>query len=223
MNFSKTFSILFVCFGFLLYAQSEEKPNMLVDEYGKEYYYDAKLRAKVYEIEGEKVMIFDELEIQAKPRFNNQLDRNYYYFINKRLDRVYPLFLIALEQYRNLQEEIKTLNNKEKRKYIKAKQDALAQQYEKQLRDLTTTEGRIFAKLMNRATGKTVFEIIKELRGGVSAFFWNVKGNIADVELKKEYNPRKYRDDEYLEALLKSNWGIGHLKPYKGHENFVVK
>lgn len=223
MNFSKTFSILFVCFGFLLHAQNGKKPTMLIDEYGKEYYYDAKLRAKVYEIEGEKVMIFDELELQAKPRFNNQLDRNYYYFINKKLDRVYPLFLIALGQYRNLQEEIKSLNGKEKRKYIKAKQDALAQQYEKQLRNLTTTEGKVFTKLIYRATGKSVFEIIKELRGGVSAFFWNIKGNMADIELKREYNPRKYREDEFLESLLKSNWSLGKLKPYEGYENFVVR
>jgi hypothetical protein len=37
---------------------------------------------------------------------------------------------------------------------------------------------------MNRATGKNVYEIIKELRGGWSAFWWNVKGKMADIDLK---------------------------------------
>ncbi len=37
---------------------------------------------------------------------------------------------------------------------------------------------------MYRATGKSVYDIIKELRGGWSAFWWNVKGNI-DVDIKE--------------------------------------
>ena len=38
---------------------------------------------------------------------------------------------------------------------------------------------------MNRSTGKTVYELIKELKGGFNAFLWNVKGNVADIDLKK--------------------------------------
>ena len=57
---------------------------MLIDEYGKEYYYDNVLKAKVYEIDGERIVIMDELYLGAKPKFNNQLDRNYYFFLNKK-------------------------------------------------------------------------------------------------------------------------------------------
>lgn len=223
MIFRKLHTILIFSWVFLFNAQQDSPYPMLKDEYGKEYYYDNKLKAKVYEIEGEKVIVFDELELQAKPKFNNQLDRNYYYFINKKLARVYPLFIVALDEYKTLQTEIASMKGNDKRKYIKKRQNELASQYEKRLRDLTTSEGQIFAKLMNRATGKTVYEIIKELRGGVSAFFWNIKGNMADVELKREYNPRKYREDEYLESLLKSNWRLGYLKPYKGYEYYSAK
>lgn len=218
MIFSKLQRLILVCLGILLHAQ--DTPPMLKDEFGKEYYYDNELKAKVYFIDGERLVIMDEMELETKPKFNNQLDRNYYFFLNKKLERVYPLFLTALEQYRNLQSELQNLEGRERRKYIKAKQNELAQQYENQLRNLTTSEGQIFAKLMCRATGKPVYEIIRELRGGLSAFVWNIKGNLADIELKKEYNPRKNRDDEYVEALLKSNWRLGYLKPYKGYENY---
>lgn len=221
MNFLKIHSFLVFCWAISINAQ--QKPTMLKDEYGKEYYYDNELKAKVYEIDGERVVIMDEMEILAKPKFNNQLDRNYYYFINKKLARVYPLFLVALQQYRDLQSEIQTMKGNEKRKFIKAKQDELAQQYEAQLRDLTTSEGRIFVKLMTRATGKTVYEIIKELRGGFNAFLWNMKGNMADIELKKGYNPHQNREDEYLEHLLKSNWRLGYLKPYTGYEYYTAR
>ena len=110
-----------------------------------------------------------------------------------------------------------------KRAYIRKRQEGLANQYETQLRDLTTTEGRIFAKLMHRATGKTVYEIIKELRGNWSAFWWNVKGNIADVDIKEPYDPHANRQDAFVESLLYSNWNLGYLQPYEGYRDFKTK
>ena len=233
MKFNKIIVIFLLFSGFIAYAQqdslftpkplSQYPPELLkTDEFGNKYYYDEAQKAKIYEINGENVVVMDELILLNKPRFNNQLDQNYYYFLNKKLNRVYPLFLTALSQYQNIQKDLQNLDRKSQRKYIDERQKALADQYEKQLRDLTTTEGKVFAKLMNRATGKTVFEIIKELRGGWSAFWWNVKGNIADVDLKEPYDPHKNRSDEFVESLLQSNWNAGYFPPYPGYRNFKI-
>ena len=164
----------------------------------------------------------DELVLKKGPVFNNQLDRNYYFFLNKKLARVYPLFVAALAQYNGIQDDIATMDRNTQKKYIRERQANLANQYEKQLRDLTTTEGRVFAKLMHRGTGKTVFEIIRELRGGWSAFWWNVKGNIAEVDIKEPYDPYRNRTDLYIESLLQSNWNYGYLQPYPGAQNYRV-
>lgn len=234
MKFNKIIVIFLLFSGFIAYAQqdslfspkplSQYPPELLnTDEFGNKYYYDEAQKAKIYEINGENVVVMDELILLNKPRFNNQLDQNYYYFLNKKLNRVYPLFLTALSQYQNIQKDLQNLDRKSQRKYIDERQKALADQYEKQLRDLTTTEGKVFAKLMNRATGKTVFEIIKELRGGWSAFWWNVKGNIADVDLKEPYDPHRNRSDEFVESLLQSNWNAGYFLPYPGYQNFKIK
>ncbi len=198
------------------------KSRLQKDEYGNEYFYDEVQKAKIYKINGEQVIVLDELTLRANPHFNNQLDRNYYFFLNKKLNRVYPLFLDALEQYNSIKSESANMNNAERNRYIKQRQIELAASYEKQLRDLTTTEGQVFAKLMNRATGKTVYDIIKELRGGWSAFWWNVKGNIADVSLKTPYDPHRFRDDLFIESLLQSNWNLGYLQPYPGASDFKV-
>lgn len=232
MKFYNIFCISFLFLSLEAYSQRDvlAKPlnqypqeALQKDEFGNLYYYDARQKAKIYEINGETVVVMDELVLQKKPIFNNQLDKNYYYFINKKLNRVYPLFLTALQQYRDLNTITSSMENGEKRRFLRQKQEELADQYEAQLRDLTTTEGQVFAKLMNRATGKTVYEIIRELRGGWSAFWWNVKGKAADIELKREYNPRLYREDEFLESLLQSNWNVGYLKPYPGYQDFKVK
>ncbi len=232
MIFRRFFLVMPLFFGMLSFAQNDDviaKPlsehspgDLQVDEYGQKYYYDQRQKAKIYDIDGETVVVMDELKLVQKPRFNNQLDRNYYFFINKKLYRVYPLFLEALEQYREIKTQMDDLNAGNKRQYIKKRQEELADQYEAQLRDLTTTEGRVFAKLMNRATGKTVYDIIKELRGGWVAFWWNVKGNMADVSIKTPYNPHVDRTDEFLESLLQSNWNAGYLQPYEGYLDFKV-
>lgn len=233
MNFGKLFPILFMFIGVFCYSQQDTlkvnsfddipKSRLKKDEFGNDYYYDEVQKAKIYKINGEQVIVLDELVLRANPHFNNQLDRNFYFFLNKKLNRVYPLFLDALEQYRSIQKESANMKGSERNKYIKQRQTELAASYEKQLRDLTTSEGQVFAKLMNRATGKTVYEIIKELRGGWSAFWWNVKGNIADVNLKTPYNPHKYREDLFIESLLQSNWNLGYLQPYPGANDFKVK
>lgn len=234
MNFNK---LVFVFLMFSALSVDAQKDTLLIakplsqypaemlktDEFGNKYYYDESQKAKIYEIDGENVIVMDELILLNKPRFNNQLDQNYYYFLNKKLNRVYPLFLTALDQYQDIEQEMSDLNRNEQRKYVNSRQSELADQYEKQLRELTTTEGRIFAKLMNRATGKSVFDIIKELRGGWSAFWWNVKGTIADVDIKEPYDPHKNRSDEYLESLLQSNWNAGYFAPYTGYRNFKIK
>lgn len=233
MNFSRILGLLMLFFVTFINAQkdtlnvkplSQYPPELLrIDEFGNRYYYDERQKMKVYEINGETVVVLDELVLVNKPRFNNQLDKNYYYFINKKLYRVYPLFLTALQQYRDIEKEMQSLDGSDKKRYAKDRQAKLADEYEKQLRDLTTTEGRVFAKLMNRATGKTVYEIIKELRGGWSAFWWNVKGKLADIDLKEPYDPHTNRTDEFLESLLQTNWNGGYLQPYPGAYSYKVK
>ena len=234
MKFQNIFTIFLLLFSLSFQAQQDTikielkalkdipKEKLQKDDFGNVFYYDEKQKARIYEINGEKVVVMDELLLMQRPHFNNQLDRNFYYFLNKKLYRVYPLFLTALQQYRDIQGEMNNMDSKAKRKYIKDRQNMLADQYEKQLRDLTTTEGQIFAKLMNRATGKNVYEIIRELRGGWSAFWWNVKGKMADIDLKEKYDPYANRTDEYLESLLQSNWNSGYLQPYPGAANFKV-
>ncbi|MFN1218883.1 DUF4294 domain-containing protein [Chryseobacterium kwangjuense] len=233
MNFSKIVCLFIFFFGVSVFGQKDSivaKPlnqyppeSLKTDEFGNKYYYDERQKIKVYEINGEPVVVLDELVLVNKPRFNNQLDKNYYYFLNKKLNRVYPLFVTALQQYRDIQADMTDMDSKAKRKFVRERQNMLADQYEKQLRDLTTTEGQVFAKLMNRATGKNVYEIIKEMRGGWSAFWWNVKGKMADIDLKDQYNPHKNRTDEFIESLLQSNWNSGYLQPYPGAGDFKAR
>ena len=135
--------IALLLFGFSLNAQQDTikvelkalkdvpKEKLKKDEFGYVYYYDDAQKARVYEINGEKVVVMDELILLNKPHFNNQLDRNFYYFLNKKLNRVYPYFITALEQYRDIEDELEKIDSEKRKVYIRKRQEELANQYEK--------------------------------------------------------------------------------------------
>lgn len=107
MNFKKILAISSILFSFQVFSQnikdsvtikslSQYPPELIkTDEYGNPYYYDERQRAKIYEIEGETVVVMDELRLRSKPNFNNQLDQNYYYFLNTGMQHAHIIPCIA--------------------------------------------------------------------------------------------------------------------------------
>lgn len=168
-----------------------------------------------YSITVDSVLIdLKTIQVQAMPKFNNDLDKNQYNWLKKKIFKVYPYFLIALKQYNNLHDSLNlNLNNSSFRKYIKKRQKQLSEEYEDKLKALTKTEGKIFSKLMYRSTGKTVYEIIKELRNGWSAFWWNAKARAFDIDLKEPFDPYHIRDDAFIESILQRAFQREKLTP----------
>lgn len=137
----------------------------------------------------------------------SRLEKKYYVWLQKRVDDVYPFLAKAVTEYNQVADTAKLINNKRQRKkFIKKRYQKLAEQYEKKLKDLSTSRGQILSKLIHRETGKTTYEIIKELRGGFSAFLWNATGGAFDIDLKQGFNPKKTREDLLLEVII--NRGI---------------
>lgn len=153
-----------------------------------------------------------ELDFHLLPDFNNQLDRDYYFWLQKKVKFVWPYYLDAVKEYRKIQEELKHEQSKKgAKKLVKSRQKDLTAAYEQKLKSLSMTEGKILALLIHRKTGKTVFDIIKELKGGWSAFWWNVKADIFDIDLKKGFEPKKYRMDAFIDVIVKKNIAEGTL------------
>lgn len=154
------------------------------------------------------------INVYGLPKFNNDLDRRQYNWLKTKVYRLYPYLLLAVSQYNDVQGSLEANKNNPKfKKYIQERQKQLSAEYETKLKGLTKTEGKIFSKLMYRSTGKTVYEIIRELRGGWSAFWWNVKANAFDIDLKEPYDPYHIRDDAYVEAILMRAYQFGDLRP----------
>ncbi len=91
-------------------------------------------------------------------------------------------------------------SEREKKKLMKIAEDDLKAQFEKDIRNLTFSQGKILIKLIDRQTGTTSYQIIKDFRGTISALFWQSIARIFTANLKDEYDP--LGDDKLIEEII---------------------
>lgn len=144
------------------------------------------------------------------------VDEVYYQWLKQKVYRVYPYVEKTVEAYLEAQKDLNEINSSRlKRKYIKEKQKLLTQEHEEKLRKLTRKEGQILCKLFYRETGKSYYQIIRELRSSWSAFWWNIKARLYDISLKKKYDPQNDIEDHYIEIILLEAFNSKELIPFK--------
>ena len=121
--------------------------------------------------------------------------------LEMKVKKVYPIAKVAaikLAEYNRVYTSFKT--NRERKDYVKDVEKQLFAEFESDLRKMKVSEGRILIKLLDRETGNSSFEIIKEFKGGFSAFFWQSVAKLFGHDLKAEYDP--VNEDRMIEYII---------------------
>jgi Domain of unknown function (DUF4294) len=92
-------------------------------------------------------------------------------------------------------------DKKERKKYIKSREKELRKEFTSQLTNLSIYQGKVLMKLINRETGSNCFEIIKEMKSGVTAGFYQTVLFFFDTSLKQSYDADT--DDALVEKFVK--------------------
>ena len=124
-----------------------------------------------------------------------------YTLLELKVKKVYPIAKVAaikLAEYNRVYSSFKS--EKERRQYVKRIEKELFKEYEEELRTMKVSEGRILIKLLDRQTGSSSYEIIKEFKGGLSAFFWQSVAKLFGHDLKAQYDPAK--EDIWIECII---------------------
>lgn len=144
----------------------------------------------------EEVVIFPRLVFKNKYR-----ERRYSKLVRD-VKRAYPYAIYAKKKLNEMESEFQALKTeKERNKYVKTIEKQLMDEFGNELKHLTITQGRILLKLIDRETGDTSYELLKELRGTVSAVFWQTIARIFGSDLKSQYDPRG--DDALIERVVR--------------------
>lgn len=132
--------------------------------------------------------------------------------LQNRVYKVYPYARLAADRLTALNNGMARLkNNREKKKYFKIVEDYLNNEFEDRLKKLSRKQGQILVKLVHRQTGKTTYELIRNLKSGFKAFVSNTTANLFDISLKTEYKPYEVNEDYLIETILVRGFESGRL------------
>jgi len=175
--------------------------------------------------EGDTLLIeLNEVFLLKKLNFKTDYDRRYYYWFRKKTLKAYPYAKLAADRLNALTERLENITSKRRKKeYTKLIQNYLEEELTSQLKKLTRTEGRILIKLVHRQTGDTSFTLIKNLRSGWKAFWYNATANFFKLSLKDEYDPTNNKEDFLIEDILQRAFIDGVLveQPSKLDFNYL--
>jgi hypothetical protein len=105
--------------------------------------------------------------------------------------KVYPYAILAAAKLKEFDMELaKITDEKSRKKYIKVCERNLRTEFEDELKGLSFSQGKVLMKLIDRETGKTTYEIVRQLRGGFEAAMWQTLARIFGHNMKSEYDAR---------------------------------
>ena len=159
-----------------------------------------------------KSIDLEEVLVLQPIRFFTKEERYRYLILRRKTRKVYPYAKMAAERLIALNKELKQFEKRrKKKKHAKKVQKFIEKEFSAELKKMTKTEGQILVKLIYRQTGKTAFDLVKELRNGWRAFWYNTTANIFKLSLKDEYDPEKNNEDYLIEDVLQRAFTDGSL------------
>jgi hypothetical protein len=152
---------------------------------------------------GDTVLYYNLSPITFVPErvFVSKKEKKKYTKLVMNVKKVYPYSVIINKTFREIENAIDSIeDNREEQRYIKAKEKELTEKFEKDIREMTFAQGRILIKLVDRQTGFTSYEIIKQFKGNLTAMFWQSIARIFSTNLKYEYNAQG--EDAWIEEIV---------------------
>ena len=189
------FLLIFSC-GVLLVSAQEEQPQPL--KLGK----NDTIRTYLTEEGGElmPMIVGPEVKIMDVRIFKTQADRDAYRRLRYNIYKVLPYAKYASQKYEQLQRSLATTTDKRRQKrMVDTCENDIKSLFKKEIENLTISQGEILIKLIDRQTGSTSYDMVKDLKGGIKAFMFQSLARIFGHNLKETYDPAEERD---MEAIL---------------------
>ncbi len=155
-------------------------------------------------VDGERLpwMLIPEVDVMRKRVFRSPEDKARYLRLRYNVIKVLPYARYAQNRYQQLYRDLAvTGNRREEKRLVKACEKEIKDMFNKEVKNLTISQGEILIKLIDRQTGNSSYEVVKELRGGITAFFYQSVARVFGHNLKSTYNAE---EDFEIENIIRS-------------------
>lgn len=121
--------------------------------------------------------------------------------LTRYVQKVYPYALITAKLLDEYDHDLASIQREsDKELYLKLAEAELRAEFEQDIKNMTITQGRILVKLIDRETGHTSYDLVKQLRGSFQAWMWQGIAQLFGNDLKGEYDPDG--DDSLVESIV---------------------
>lgn len=138
-------------------------------------------------------MELDSFMVTTRP-LNNYNYSRYESIVKK----VYPIADTAVKLIQAL-EAAEFSNHRNEKQYKKDLEESLRVTFESKLKKLSKSQGEVLIDIIERNTGKPLYTILKDVKSGGTAFWWNNLSKLYGYDLKEGYNPE---NDPSLELII---------------------
>jgi hypothetical protein len=123
--------------------------------------------------------------------------------MHRNVIKVYPYAKVAGDLINEYNRNLELLETEaEQTAYLDQCEEDLKAEFEGDLRKMTTSQGRVLIKLIDRETGQTSYELIKDLKSGFTAFMWQGVAKLFGTDLKDQYDPNLNETDDIIEEIV---------------------
>ncbi|MBX7052113.1 MAG: DUF4294 domain-containing protein [Flavobacteriales bacterium] len=188
-----TLSLLVSVCGF---TQTEPTAKyVIIDTIVTEYY-----NSIWYTINGDTMVKATHSPIEVSAYSGNRHKKKQYDKLQKKVIRVYPYAKAAADVMKMYDAVCATITDpKTQERLLDQAEAEMKKQFEKDLRDMTVSEGVILIKLIDRQTGDNSYKLVQELKGSFSAFMWQSVARVFGHNLKDEYEAEG--EDVWIENI----------------------
>jgi hypothetical protein len=192
---AKKILILFLMLYFSGYAQKDAGKGLELPVVG------VAVRTTVYEGDTIPYVSLPAINCYADRVFKNKRQQAAWDRTKYNVKKVYPYAILAAAKLKEYDRLLAAMSESDRAHYTKLAEKQLKDEFSEELKKLSVNQGRILIKLIDRETGKTTYNVVKDMRGSFSAFMWQGVALMFNSSLKSEYDPMG--DDKAIEEAIK--------------------
>lgn len=159
------------------------------------------LRARVMDGDTVAIVVLPEAQVSTRWRARDRREVERFDKLTRNVMKVYPYARITGNLLREYEHDLSRIGREADREvYLKLAEAELRAEFEAEVKDLTISQGRVLIKLIDRETGRTSFDLVKELKGGFQAFVWQGLARLFGQDLRSTYDPQG--EDQLVEVVV---------------------
>jgi hypothetical protein len=148
----------------------------------------------------------DRINVTSKRKFENREEYLLYLRYRRYANKVYPYAVEAIRIFRELEQVTPEMKARHRRKHIKDLHKELKDEFGDPLKGLSKTQGRILIYMIEKELKTPMYFLIKDLRSGLTARYWNTMGALFGYKLREGY----IRGEDPILDMVLDDFNISH-------------